>query len=92
MPLSNDATVVAIGPIVSKNDGARAAPVQRHATPGGLEAHHTAAGRGDRIDPPVSLPKAMSASADPTATAEPLDDPPRARLEFSGFRGLRTTG
>ena len=31
---------------------------------------------GIRIEPPVSLPKATSASPAPTATAEPLDDPP----------------
>ena len=35
---------------------------------------------GIRIEPPVSLPKATSASPAPTATAEPLDEPPGTSL------------
>src|SRR5205823_14757474 len=40
---------------------------------------------GTRIEPPVSEPRATSASPEATATADPLDDPPGMR---SGSRGL----
>ncbi len=43
---------------------------------------------GTRIEPPVSLPSATSASPSATATAEPLDDPPGMRSASSGLRGV----
>ena len=41
---------------------------------------------GDRIEPPVSLPSAIGTQPAPTATPEPLLEPPDTR---SGFQGLR---
>ncbi len=41
---------------------------------------------GKRMDPPVSVPRAPSASPAATATPEPLDDPP---VTWPGFHGLR---
>ena len=43
---------------------------------------------GTRTDPPVSLPKATSASSPPTATAEPLDEPPGMSRASSGLTGV----
>ena len=41
-----------------------------------------------RTDPPVSVPKATSASPVATATADPLDDPPGSRLGSRGLTGV----
>src|ERR1700681_602137 len=41
-----------------------------------------------RTDPPVSVPKATSASPVATATADPEDDPPGSRLGSRGFSGV----
>ena len=43
---------------------------------------------GTRIEPPVSEPKAISASPPATATADPLDDPPGTRPGSSGLTGV----
>src|SRR6202022_2617855 len=43
---------------------------------------------GIRIAPPVSDPYATSASPLPTATAEPLDDPPGTRAGSRGLAGV----
>jgi hypothetical protein len=56
----------------------------------GLQADDAAAGGRERIDPAVSVPKAMSAIPLATATAEPHDEPPgmRARMKLNGFLGV----
>src|ERR1700722_10031138 len=41
-----------------------------------------------RTDPPVSVPKATSASPVATATADPDDDPPGSRRGSRGFTGV----
>jgi hypothetical protein len=43
---------------------------------------------GMRIDPPVSVPYAMSASSAATAVAEPLEEPPGTRRGSSGLTGV----
>ena len=43
---------------------------------------------GMRTDPPVSVPKATSASPVATATADPDDDPPGSRRGSRGFTGV----
>ena len=43
---------------------------------------------GIRTEPPVSVPRATSASPVATATAEPLDEPPGSRPGSSGFGGV----
>ena len=43
---------------------------------------------GMRIEPPVSEPKATSASPLATATADPLDEPPGTRAGSSGLTGV----
>src|SRR5579863_723063 len=43
---------------------------------------------GMRIDPPVSVPNATSASPVATATADPDDDPPGSRRGSSGLTGV----
>ena len=45
---------------------------------------------GTRIDPAVSVPKAISAIPLATATAEPHEEPPgmRARMKLNGFLGV----
>ena len=45
-----------------------------------------------RMEPPVSLPYATSASPVATATADPLDDPPGTRAGSSGFTGVPNQG
>ena len=47
---------------------------------------------GIRTDPPVSEPRATSASPVATATAEPLEDPPGIRLASSGLTGVPNQG
>ncbi len=58
----------------------RPAVVFRPATP-----QHAA---GMRIEPPVSLPNATSASPVATATAAPLEEPPGTRAGSSGLTGV----
>src|SRR6201981_3334420 len=43
---------------------------------------------GIRTEPPVSVPRATSASPAATATAEPLEDPPGSRRGSSGLAGV----
>ena len=47
---------------------------------------------GVRIEPPVSVPNATSASPVATATALPLDEPPGTRVGSSGFTGVPNHG
>src|SRR3954471_16795880 len=47
---------------------------------------------GIRTEPPVSVPRATSASPVATATAEPLDEPPGIRRGSSGFGGVPSHG
>ena len=47
---------------------------------------------GIRTEPPVSVPRATSASPAATATAEPLDDPPGIRRGSAGFTGVPDHG
>src|ERR1700759_4595776 len=47
---------------------------------------------GIRTEPPVSVPRATSASPAATATAEPLDEPPGSRLGSAGFTGVPDQG
>src|SRR6516162_5198050 len=47
---------------------------------------------GIRTEPPVSVPRAASASPAATATAEPLDDPPGSRPGSAGFTGVPDQG
>ncbi len=47
---------------------------------------------GIRTEPPVSVPRAASASPAATATAEPLDDPPGTRRGSAGFTGVPDQG
>src|ERR1700761_4187118 len=88
MPSSTAATSAPSGPTVSMEDasgytpssGTRPQVVFRPAIP------QQAA--GIRTEPPVSVPRATSASPAATATAEPLDDPPGSRPGSSGFTGV----
>ncbi len=85
MPSSTAATSAPSGPTVSiegasgytPSSGTRPQVVFRPAIP------QQAA--GIRTEPPVSVPRATSASSAATATAEPLDDPPGRRRGSSGF-------
>ena len=43
---------------------------------------------GTRTDPPVSVPKAISARPAATADAEPLDEPPGTRSGAIGLTGV----
>ena len=43
---------------------------------------------GMRIEPPVSVPYAMSASPLATAVADPLEEPPGTRRGSSGLTGV----
>ena len=43
---------------------------------------------GIRVDPPVSVPMAISHIASATATAAPEEDPPGMRLRSAGFPGV----
>ena len=45
-----------------------------------------------RLEPPVSVPRATSASPVATATAEPLDDPPGTRSGSNGLTGVPYQG
>ncbi len=45
-----------------------------------------------RMEPPVSVPRAMSASPVATATADPLDEPPGTRPGSSGLTGVPYQG
>ncbi len=66
----------AIGPTVSR-DGASGSTPSSGTRPRLVFSPATPQqAAGIRIEPPVSLPKATSASPAPTATAEPLDEPP----------------
>ena len=47
---------------------------------------------GIRMEPPVSVPRATSASPAATATADPLDDPPGSRRGSAGFTGVPDHG
>src|SRR6478735_2749999 len=88
MPSSTAATSAPSGPTVSMDgasgytpsSGTRPQVVFRPAIP------QQAA--GIRTEPPVSVPRATSASPAATATAEPLDDPPGSRPGSSGFTGV----
>src|SRR5690348_12081441 len=92
MPTSTAATSAPSGPTVSMEDasgytpssGARPQVVFRPTTP------QQAA--GIRTEPPVSVPRATSASPAATATAEPLEDPPGMRRASSGFGGVPSHG
>src|SRR6185437_621911 len=88
MPSSTAATSAPSGPTVSiegasgytPSSGTRPQVVFRPAIP------QQAA--GIRTEPPVSVPRATSASPAATATAEPLDDPPGSRPGSSGCTGV----
>ena len=88
IPVTRPATVRAMGPTVSKL-GARG-----HTPSSGTRPHVVFSpaipqqAAGIRMEPPVSLPYATSASSVATATAEPLDEPPGTRVESSGFTGV----
>ncbi len=92
IPSMTPATSAAMGPMVSSvgasgktpSSGTRPRVVFRPTTP------QQAAGM--RMDPPVSLPKATSDSPVPTATAEPLEDPPGTQRGSSGFVGVPNHG
>ena len=92
MPRVTPATVVAIGPIVSRPGASGHTPssdmrpwvVFRPAMP------QQAA--GTRTEPPVSEPSATSASPAATAVAEPLEDPPGMSPGSSGFTGVPNHG
>src|SRR6266567_6225721 len=92
MPSSTAATSAPSGPTVSiegasgytPSSGTRPQVVFRPAIP------QQAA--GIRTEPPVSVPRATSASPAATATAEPLDDPPGSRPGSSGLAGVPDHG
>src|SRR6266568_5034967 len=92
MPSSAAATSAPSGPTVSRDGasgytpstGTRPQVVFRPAIP------QQAA--GIRTEPPVSVPRATSASPAATATAEPLDDPPGSRRGSAGFAGVPDHG
>ncbi len=92
MPSTSPATSAAMGPTVSypgdrghtPSSGTRPQVVLSPVVP-----QHAA---GMRTDPPVSLPKATSASSVATATAAPLDEPPGTSRGSSGFTGVPYQG
>ncbi len=81
-----------MGPTVSR-EGARGRTPSRGTRPrvvfSPATPQHAA---GIRIEPPVSLPKATSASWAPTATAEPLDEPPGTSRASRGLTGVPNHG
>src|SRR2546430_5546842 len=92
IPSSTAATSAPSGPTVSMegasgytpSSGTRPQVVFRPAIP------QQAA--GIRTEPPVSVPRAASASPRAIATAEPLDDPPGTRRGSTGFSGVPSHG
>src|SRR2546421_13019521 len=92
MPEIRPSIVRAIGPIVSRL-GARG-----HTPSSGTRPYVVLSPQlpqqalGTRIDPPVSDPRATSASSVATATADPLDDPPGIRVGSSGLTGVPNQG
>jgi hypothetical protein len=92
MPASVPATVVAIGPTVSRlgasghtpSSGMRPWVVFNPTVPQHAD--------GILIEPPVSEPSATSAWSVATATADPLEEPPGMRSASSGLTGVPNQG
>ena len=88
MPLTTPETSRAIGPTVSRlgangrtpSRGTRRRVVLRPAVPQKAE--------GILIEPPLSEPKAISATPVATATAEPLEEPPGTSAGLRGLTGV----
>ena len=88
IPVTRPLMSLAIGPIVSKAGASgwtSSSETRPHVVLSPAIPQHAA---GMRIDPPVSVPNATSASPAATATAEPLEDPPGTRRGSSGLTGV----
>ena len=88
IPATRPATSLAIGPTVSRPGDSGRTPLVGMRPHVVLRPAMPQQAAGMRIDPPVSVPKAMSASPAATAVAEPLDDPPGTRRGSSGLTGV----
>src|SRR5580692_3685333 len=92
MPSSTAVTSAPSGPTVSI-DGPRGYTPSSGTRPEVVFRPTTAQqAAGIRTEPAVSVPSATSASPLPTATAEPLDEPPGRRLGSTGFTGVPDHG
>ncbi len=88
IPAISPSTSAAIGPTVSRLGASGRTPsrlIRPQVVFSPAIPQHAA---GMRIEPPVSVPKATSASPAATAVAEPLDEPPGTRRGSSGLTGV----
>src|SRR3984885_15327650 len=92
MPRISPATSAAIGPTVSMLGVSGRTPSSGMRPQVVFSPQIPQQAAGIRIDPPVSVPYATSASPVATATADPLDDPPGASEGSSGFSGVPNHG
>src|SRR5512146_876611 len=88
MPAATPATSRASGPTVSSPGASGRTPSSGILPQVVLSPVIPRQAAGMRIDPPVSLPYAMSASPEATAVPEPLDDPPGIRDGSTGLTGV----
>ena len=88
MPAITPSTLAAMGPMVSRLSASGQTPSSETRPWVVLSPTVPQQAEGMRTDPPVSLPKATSASPLPTATAEPLDEPPGTSAGSSGLTGV----
>src|SRR3546814_19670023 len=92
MPAITPATSRAIGPTASSDGPSGRTPSTEIRPWVGLSPTVPQQAEGVRIDPAVSVPRAMSASPVATATALQLELPPGMRLASSGFSGVPYQG
>src|SRR5580693_6866205 len=92
MPRISPATSAAIGPTVSMLGVSGRTPSSGMRPQVVFSPQIPQQAAGMRIDPPVSVPYATSASPVATATADPLEDPPGASEASSGFTGVPNQG
>jgi hypothetical protein len=88
MPSSTAAMSRPIGPTVSSDGASGYTPftdTRPHVVFSPVTPQQAA---GMRTEPPVSVPKATSASPVATATADPLEEPPGTRRGSLGFTGV----
>ena len=103
LPIQNrspDATVAgasavllpAVGPRGAADSAKASTPYRRRRPCVGFRPTTPQAAAGNRIDPPVSLPKDPKHSPAAVATPEPLDDAPAQRWASHGLTGISNWG
>src|ERR1700733_4150302 len=80
------ATLVANGPILSSDEAKATSPYRETRPQVGISPGTPQNDAGWRIEPPVSVPSAATASPAATAAAEPPLEPPGTRSGSAGFR------